>query len=113
MNIITLCGSTKFKKQFESVNAYLTLQGHIVLSVGVFPHAGHEVITSEQKHLLDKLHFKKIDMANEIFVIDVDGYVGESTRKEIEYAINKKKPIHFYSKSTFITTPAFKQLEKN
>jgi len=110
MNIVTLCGSTKFRSHFESMNAYLTLEGNIVLSVGVFQHAGHTEITPEQKHHLDKLHFQKIDMANEVFVIDVGGYIGESTRKEVEYAQSKNIPIRFLSQSNITSTPQYQSL---
>lgn len=97
MRIITLCGSTKFKKQFEQTNAYLTLQGNIVISVAFFEHSEGIEITKEQADLLGTLHLRKIDLSDEIFVIDVDGYIGESTRKEIEYAEKKGKLIRYYS----------------
>lgn len=97
MRIITLCGSTKFKKQFEQTNAYLTLQGNIVISVAFFEHSEGIQITKEQAELLGNLHFRKIDLSDEIFVIDVDGYIGESTRKEIEYAEKQGKSIRYYS----------------
>lgn len=97
MRIITLCGSTKFKKQFEQTNAYLTLQGNIVISVAFFEHSEGIQITKEQAEILGSLHSRKIDLSDEIFVIDVDGYIGESTRKEIEYAEKTGKPIRYYS----------------
>lgn len=97
MKIITLCGSTKFKKEFEEVNEALTLLGHIVLSVGVFVHAKGLTIKPRQKGLLDQLHKSKIDLSNEIFVIDVNGYIGSSTRREIEYAQFRNKQINYLS----------------
>lgn len=97
MRIITLCGSTKFKKQFEQTNAYLTLQGNIVISVAFFEHSEGIEITKEQADLLGTLHLRKIDLSDEVFVIDVDGYIGESTRKEIEYAEEQGKLIRYYS----------------
>lgn len=84
-NVITLCGSTRFKEDFERINKELTLQGNIVISVGCFGHAG-DIFTEEQKIILDDIHKRKIDMADSIYVINKDGYIGDSTRSEIEYA---------------------------
>lgn len=92
--IITLCGSTKFKHQFEEMNRILTLEGHVVLSVGVWCHAGDEV-TEGEKRMLDKIHKAKIDMSDAIYVLNVDGYIGESTRSEIAYASRHKKKIFY------------------
>ena len=85
--VITLCGSTRFKEQFFEVQKRLTLEGNIVISVGLFGHSGDdEVWTEGTKEMLDDMHKRKIDMADEIFVINVGGYIGSSTRNEIEYA---------------------------
>lgn len=92
--VITLCGSTRFKEDFERVNRELTLAGNIVISVGCFGHAG-DVFTEEQKIMLDDIHKRKIDMADAIYVINKDGYIGSSTRSEIEYAIKHGKQIIF------------------
>ncbi|GAA0336601.1 hypothetical protein GCM10008967_28710 [Bacillus carboniphilus] len=99
MKVITLCGSTKFKEQFEKANAYLTLQGNIVISLGFFEQSEGIEITKEQAELFEKIHFEKINMSDEIFVIDVNGYIGESTRKEIEYAKQHGKSIRYLSHS--------------
>jgi hypothetical protein len=91
--IITLCGSTKFKDEFIAEQKRLTLEGNIVISVGLFGHSGDdEVWTNVTKVMLDDMHKRKIDLADEIFVINVGGYIGASTRSEIEYAkkISKK-----------------------
>ncbi|MGW8822080.1 hypothetical protein ACWGNU_08150 [Paenibacillus lautus] len=98
MQVITLCGSTKFKAQFREAEASLTLSGHIVLSVGFFEQSDGIEITEEQERRLKELHFRKIDMSDEIFVIDVNGYIGESTRAEIEYANGNGKQVRYYSK---------------
>ncbi|MGE7270814.1 hypothetical protein ACQKK5_05085 [Brevibacillus panacihumi] len=98
MKIITLCGSTKFKKQFEQVNAHLTLQGNIVISLAFFEQSEGFDLTEEQAELLGDLHLKKIDLSDEIFVIDVDGYIGSSTRREIEYALRKGITVRYFSK---------------
>ncbi|NOU96607.1 hypothetical protein GC093_25795 [Paenibacillus sp. LMG 31456] len=97
MRVITLCGSTKFKDQFEQTNAFLTLQGNIVISLAFFEQSEGFELTQEQVELLGSLHFRKIDISDEIFVIDVEGYIGNSTRKEIEYAEKKGKAIRYYS----------------
>lgn len=85
--VITLCGSTRFKDAFLEAQKQLTLKGNIVISVGLFGHSGdNEVWTEGTKEMLDDMHLRKIDMADEIYVINVDGYIGSSTRNEIEYA---------------------------
>lgn len=92
-NVITLCGSTRFKKEFLELQEKLTLEGNIVISVGVFRHADNIDINAATKAMLDDIHKRKIDMADEIFVIDVDGYIGKSTKSEIEYAKAQKKKV--------------------
>ena len=92
--VITLCGSTRFKEAFMEQQKRLTLEGNIVISVGLFGHSGDEEVWAEgTKEMLDDMHKRKIDMADEIFVIDVGGYIGESTRSEIEYARTTGKPV--------------------
>ena len=94
--VITLCGSTKFKDDFLREQKRLTLEGNIVISVGLFGHSGdNEVWTEGTKEMLDDMHKRKIDMADEIFVINKDGYVGTSTKSEIEYAKATNKPVKF------------------
>lgn len=86
-NIITLCGSTRFKEEFIRVQKELTLQGNIVISVGLFGHSGDDEVWDDGvKEMLDDMHLAKIDLADEIFVINVDGYIGKSTAREIAYA---------------------------
>lgn len=94
--VITLCGSTKFKNEFEQINKELTLNGNIVISVGCFGHSGDE-ITFTQKDMLDDMHKRKIDMADEIFVIDKNQYIGNSTKCEIAYAIETSKPVSYFT----------------
>lgn len=95
MKVITLCGSTKFKEFFLNVNKWLTLQGNVIISVGLFGQVDNEPILPEDKILLDDIHKAKIDLADEIFVINVGGYIGSSTKSEIEYADSKGKKIRF------------------
>ena len=97
--VITLCGSTRFKEQFLEAQKRLTLEGNIVISVGLFGHSGDdEVWTEGTKEMLDDMHKRKIDMADEIFVINVGGYIGSSTRNEIEYAHAHGKKVQFLEK---------------
>ena len=94
--VITLCGSTRFKDQFIEAQKRLTLEGNIVISVGLFGHSGDdEVWTEGTKEMLDKMHKRKIDMADAIYVINVGGYIGESTRSEIAYAIRNGKEVRY------------------
>jgi hypothetical protein len=85
--IITLCGSTRFKDVFMEAQKRLTLEGNIVISVGLFGHSGDEEVWAPgTKEMLDDMHKRKIDIADEIYVINVGGYIGTSTQSEIEYA---------------------------
>ena len=94
--VITLCGSMRFKEQFFEAQKRLTLEGNIVISVGLFGHSGDdEVWTEGTKEMLDDMHKRKIDMADEISVINVGGYIGSSTRSEIEYAKDKGKEVNY------------------
>ena len=94
--VITLCGSTRFRDAFMEAQKRLTLEGNIVISVGLFGHAGDdEVWKPGTKEMLDDMHKRKIDMADEIYVINVGGYIGESTRSEIEYARRTGKAVRF------------------
>ena len=95
--VITLCGSTRFKDEFMQVQKELTLKGNIVISVGLFGHSGdNEVFTNkETKIMLDDIHKRKIDLSDSIYVINKNGYIGESTKSEIEYAKMTGKNIYY------------------
>ena len=94
--VITLCGSTKFKDEFLIEQKRLTLEGNIVISVGLFGHSGDDEIWTENiKKMLDDMHKRKIDMADEIFVINKNGYIGSSTKSEIEYALKTNKKVNY------------------
>lgn len=101
--VVTLCGSTRFKDEFMKAQKKLTLKGFIVISVGLFGHSGdNEVWTEGTKAMLDDMHKRKIDMADEIFVINVGGYIGSSTRSEIEYAKAHGKVIAYLENNDYI-----------
>ena len=93
--IITLCGSIKFKDEFMKVQEKLTLDGNIVLTPNFFNNIKKEEIDLETKKMLDEMHKQKIDMSDEIYVINIGGYIGESTKSEIEYAKEKGKRISY------------------
>ena len=101
--VITLCGSTRFKDEFMKAQKDLTLAGNIVINVGLFGHSGDNEVwenmdegtLTKTKEMLDDMHKCKIDMADEIFVINVDGYIGSSTKSEIEYAKASRKVVRF------------------
>ena len=93
-NIITLCGSIKFKEGFMKVQEKLTLDGNIVFTPNFFNNIKDEIDLKTRK-MLDGMHRQKIDMSDEIYVINVRGYIGESTKSEIEYAKKKGKKISY------------------
>lgn len=101
--VITLCGSTRFKDAFLEAQKRLTLEGNVVISVGLFGHSGDaevwegmdEGTRTATKEMLDDMHRRKIDMADEIYVINVGGYIGESTQGEIEYAKQTGKRVRY------------------
>jgi hypothetical protein len=94
--IICLCGSGRFREAFEQAEYGETLAGRIVLTIGC---NAHDVARSEElahhKPMLDELHLRKIDLADEVLVLNVGGYVGQSTRREIEYATARGKPLRY------------------
>jgi hypothetical protein len=100
IKVITLCGSAKFMKEFKEVETNLTLKGVAVLSPIFFEQSDIGKISQKDVQLLGSIHFRKIELADEIFVMDVGGYIGESTRKEIEFAKRNHKNIRYYSTIT-------------
>ena len=98
--VITLCGSARFKDQFIKIQKELTLQGYIVISVGLFDdkdvwESMDEADLTKTKEMLGDMHKRKIDMSDEIFVINVGGYIGESTKSEIDYASSTGKTVKY------------------
>lgn len=97
--IVCLCGSTKFRAAFEAANEAETVAGKIVLSVGCFrrvaPDGERPDFEERIKQALDVLHKRKIDLADEILVLNVGGYIGTSTRSEIDYAVEHGKPVRY------------------
>ena len=99
VKVITLCGSTRFVNTFNEWRKKLTLAGIIVLSIElVLPQSEREDPQHNNykvKQMLDELHLRKIDLSDEIFVLNVGGYIGESTRNEINYAHKQGKVIKY------------------
>ena len=96
--IVCLCGSTRFYEAFQVAYFIETLKGNIVLSVGFYGgsiHGEHVGITPEDKVKLDELHLRKIDIADEVYILNCGGYIGESTRRELEYAEALGKTVRF------------------
>jgi hypothetical protein len=93
--VITLCGSARFRKEIDEVQKNLALEGHLIFTIENLKGID---ITKEIEKMLDKAHRQKIDLSDAIYVINVNGYIGESTFNEIEYAIGKGKKIMYLEK---------------
>lgn len=103
--VYTLCGSTRFPDAFALATMHLSAMGHIAIGPGIFRHAnkpqgarfldpdGDE--TNPAHQVLEELHFRKIDLSDAIFVVNVGGYVGSSTRREIAYALSTGKTVEW------------------
>lgn len=103
--IVCLCGSTKFKSAFEEASRREGLAGRIVLSVSCFGHSGDLPPEATQdghptKTMLDQLHFRKIEMADEVLILNVGGYIGTSTRNELNYAQSLGKVVRYLESVT-------------
>ncbi len=103
--IVCLCGSTRFGKAFADANLRETLAGRIVLTIGCNMRDDDLFAALDPEELrrikldLDELHKRKIDLADEILVLNVDGYVGSSTHSEIDYAVAHGKPVRWLEPS--------------
>ena len=93
--IVCLCGSTRFADAYREAMRLETLAGKIVLSVGLLGHQENLDMEGDTKKMLDELHLRKIDLADEVLFLNVGGYIGKSTRRELEYARACAKVIRF------------------
>lgn len=102
--VVCLCGSMRFSEAFQDANLKETLSGKIVLSIGCDTRGDDELFAQEfmtpdelenLKKQLDILHFRKIDLADEVFILNVSGYIGESTSRELAYARAMGKKVRF------------------
>ena len=101
--VVTLCGSTRFEAEFVEVNQRLTIEGYVVISLGMFslpdlPGYDWAADSADLKGRLGAVHFQKIRMADEVYIVDPGGYAGESTRREIAYAESLGKPVRYLSR---------------
>ncbi len=101
--VVCLCGSSRFYDAYQLANYRETMAGRIVLSIGFYPHSdehgegvGHD---SEEKVKLDELHLRKIDLADEVLILNVGGYIGDSTRRELAYARSLGKPVRWWAEA--------------
>jgi hypothetical protein len=104
--IVCLCGSTRFWRTFQEASLRETLSGKIVLSIGAASGTDDEHFSGLPKEeydrvkaMLDDLHMRKIDLADEVLVLNVGGYIGESTARELAYAQSLGKPVRFWEES--------------
>ena len=94
--IVCLCGSTRFMDAFQEANLRETLAGRIVLTIGVNTKSGDVSYASQEvKDRLDKLHLHKVKLADEVLILNVDGYIGESTGRELAFAVAHGKKVRF------------------
>ena len=100
--VVTLCGSTRFRDEFQIANYEESIKGNIVLSVGFYLHQPETIhaqelgCTPEQKIAQDDLHKRKIDLSDEVLVLNIGGYIGESTASEIAYAEKIGVPVRYF-----------------
>lgn len=107
--VITLCGSTEFEAEFAEVNQRLTLDGCVVISLGMIslpdlPDYDWTADSSDLRGRLGGVHFQKIRMAGEVYIVDPSGCVGESTRREIAYAESLGRPVRYLSRERLART---------
>lgn len=107
--IICLCGSTRFSKAFREANLRQTMKGKIVLTIGCDMRSDDEIFTAmtpeqkaETKRMLDELHFRKIDLADEVLILNVGGYIGQSTSNELSYAEKHGKRVWYLEEPSLI-----------
>jgi len=106
--VVCLCGSTRFIDTFREANWTETLKGNIVLSIGCDTKSNDGLkLTIVDKTALDILHLRKIDLADEILVINVNNYIGESTSREIEYARSHGKPVRYWYQGREVSVEEF------
>lgn len=90
--IITICGSLRFQKELVDETERLELAGNCILSV-VYPSKAKDLYTESELEILNKMHHQRIDMRDAVYIVNVDGYIGEATRSEMVYALAKGKEV--------------------
>jgi hypothetical protein len=107
-DIILLAGSARFKQAFEEVAEKLALEGAIVLGKHVFKPGTSWELPEHEKDMLHAIQFRKVDLASEVYVVNVDGYVGHDTYNVIRYAVRHDKPLRFYREHVLPLDPRHK-----
>lgn len=97
MKIITVCGSYKFEKEMKEITEKMALKGNCMITPIDLTKPNKEAYTKEQALMLDKMHKEKIKLADAILVVNVNSYIGNSTKSEIEYAKSLDKEILYYT----------------
>lgn len=97
MKIITVCGSYRFKKEMIEITEMMALQGNCMLTPIELSRPNKEDYSEQEALMIDEMHKEKIKLADAILVVDVDGYTGNSTKNEIEFAKALNKEIIYYS----------------
>lgn len=97
MKVITVCGSYKYKKEMTEITEKMALKGNCMLTPIELSKPKKEDYTEEEAKMIDKMHKEKIKLADAILVVDVDGYIGSSTKSEIEYAKSLNKEVLYYT----------------
>lgn len=97
MKIITVCGSYKFKKEITQITEKMTLKGNCMITPIELTKQSKDAYTKEDIMVLGKMHKEKIKISDAILVVNVGGYIGESTKSEIEYANLLNKEIIYYT----------------
>ena len=97
MKIITVCGSYKLKKEMTEITEMLTLKGNCMLTPNELTQSSKDAYTKKDIQMIDQMHKEKIKISDAILVVDVGGYIGNSTKSEIEYAKNLNKEIIYYT----------------
>ena len=96
MKVITICGSYRFKKEMIDISEKLTLEGNCVLMPNELSRSNKDDYSQEEALMVDKMHKEKMKLSDAILVVNVDGYIGSSTKSEIEYAKSLNKEIIYY-----------------
>ncbi len=97
MKIITVCGSYKFKKEMIEITEEMTLKGNCMLTPNELAKSNKEDYTPEEALMIDKMHKEKIRLSDAILVVNVNNYIGNSTKSEIEFAKSLNKEIIYYT----------------
>ena len=98
MKVITICGSMKFIQEMMEISEKIELQGNVVLLPIYNPsRPNKESFTIEEIAMLDKMHRERIKISDAILVVNVNGYIGDSTKSEIEFAKALNKEIIYYT----------------